>query len=206
LPYKHLNWTSFEDAKLKEVFEHTEMYLFDVYGMLRTLPPSDRDGGGGNFAASLVLLCIIDGLATWVWPKQSEQDDQEQRFKQLIRQKLPWGPEGKGKWVHKGSAAAQLYTEFRNPLVHELAQDKQARSRPDGYGEPVIGTWGDLPTDMQDIEKIDALLEWDNAWPIMRTATDAQGEPRYKLVVSGLYWAVKQMANEMISEAQTISE
>jgi hypothetical protein len=136
----------------ESVFQHTDMYLFDTYGMLRTLPPSDKDGGGGNFSATLVLLCLIDGLAKWIWPTA----DPEQRFKGLIRCGLPWGPEGKGKWVDKGNAADQLYTEFRNPLVHELAKEKDTKpkpsSRPAGYVEPVIAKWGSIPDELHDIE------------------------------------------------------
>lgn len=125
MPYSHLKWDTIQEPIRQRVFQHTDMYLFDIYGMLRTLPPSDKDGGGGNFSATLVLLCVIDGLAEWRWPTVR----QEQRFKRLIRCRLPWGPEGKGKWVDKGNAADQLYTEFRNPLVPELAKEKGARAR-----------------------------------------------------------------------------
>jgi hypothetical protein len=172
------------------------MYLFDTYGMLRILPPPDKDGGGSNFSVALVLLCVIDGLAKWSWPN----DDQEERFKRLIRYQLPWGPEGKGKWVDKGNAADQLYTEFRNPLVHELANDKKARSRPPRYVEPVIGRWGLIPEELRDIEKIDALADWNKGWPILMEAADSQGNPRYKLTAPALYWAVKKMADEMLEK------
>ncbi|MEN8130520.1 MAG: hypothetical protein ABFS45_10080 [Pseudomonadota bacterium] len=165
--------------------------------MLRTLPPSDKDGGGGNFSATLVLLCVIDGLAQWRWSTEG----QEQRFKRLIRCRLPWGPEGKGKWVDKGNAADQLYTEFRNPLVHELAKDTKASSRPAGYTEPVIGRWGSIPDELHNIEKIDVLDEWNKNWPILTESADVQGNPRYKLTVPALYWAVKRMANDMLEKA-----
>ena len=183
MPYSHLKWNIIQDPISKSVFQQANMYLFDIYGMLRTLPPSDKDGGDGNFGTTLVLLCVIDGLAKWICPTAG----QEQRFKRLIRRRLPWGPEGKGKWVDKGNAADQLYTEFRNPLVHELANDTKASSRPAGYVEPVIGKWGVIPDEFRDIEKIDALAEWNKDWPILMESVDPQGNPRYKLTVPALY-------------------
>jgi hypothetical protein len=52
----------------------------------------------------------------------------------------------------------------------------------------------------QDIEKIDALDEWNKNWPILTESADGQGNPRYKLTVTALYWAVKRMANDMLDE------
>lgn len=105
MSYTHLDYVSLQDP-LKSVFHHADMYLFDTYGMFRTLPPAGGDGGSGLFSIALVLACVIDGLAAEVWPGG---DNQEQRFKKLIRCKLPWGAEGKGKWLDKGNAADQLY-------------------------------------------------------------------------------------------------
>lgn len=201
MSYTHLNWKTLPDSHLKKLFHDADMYLFDVYGMFRTLPPPDGDGGGGNFSIALVLLCIVDGLAAEVWPRRTNVPNQEKRFKRLIRDRLPWGPEGKGKWVNKGTAADQLYNEFRNPLVHELAKDKAARSRPKGYVEPVVGKWGPVPKRLQDIAKIDALPKWDDGWPLLQESTDVQGRPRYKLSAPGLYWAVKQLAKDMVAAA-----
>lgn len=199
MTYTHLDYQALHDPHLKEVFRHADMYLFDAYGMFRALPPASGDGGGGNFSIALVLLCVIDGLAREVWPGPDQ--NQQKRFKRLIRCKLQWGPEGKGQWVDKGTAAAQLYAEFRNPLVHELAGDKAARSRPAGYVEPIIGKWGRIPVNMQDIAKIDALPQWDDAWPILSESEDGEGKPRFKLAAAGLYWAVKQLAKDMIVAA-----
>ncbi len=221
MPYTHLSYENFQDRRLRKAFKHADMFLHDTYGMFKTLPPKDGDGGGGNFSIVLVLLCIIDGLATEVWPGRAGQprqpgwrlcakrrdrvpkDDQEKRFKHLIREKLWWGPEGKGRWLDRGNAADQLYTEFRNPLVHELAKDKAARSRPTGFEEPMIGKWGAIPESMQDIAVIDALPKWDDAWPVMFETEDDQGRRRYKLAAAGLYWAVKQLAKDMAVMAQT---
>jgi len=128
MTYSHLEYQGVQDPTLRKAFKHADFYLHDVYGMLRLLPPPDRARGGGNFAASLVLLCVVDGLAR-IWSGSATIKDSEQRFKALIAGRLYWGPEGKGKWLHKGTAADQLYVEFRNPLVHQLASDKPAPSR-----------------------------------------------------------------------------
>ena len=53
--------------------------------------------------------------------------------------------------MDKGNAADQLYTEFRNPLVHGPANDTKGQ---------LIGKWGSIPDELHDIEKIDALLFW----------------------------------------------
>ena len=200
MPYRRLNWNSIADPKRKDVFKHADMYLFDVYGILRALPPKDRDGGGGNFTATLALLCVIDGLATKIWPTNSAVPDQEKRFKRLIRCRLPWGTPSKTRWLEKATAADQLYCEFRNPLVHEVADDRPASSRPKHYDEPVIGVWGNIPREMQDIEKIEALGAWNDNWPLLEKPEGAQARPRYKLAVAPLYWAVKKMTEELLAE------
>jgi len=202
MTYAPLDFQSIENRELKKVFRHANAYLHDVYGMFRLLPPEDADGGGGNFSIVLVLLCIVDGLATEVWPGRQDVPKQENRFKRLIRCRFPWGPEGSGQWVQKGNAADQLYSKSRNPLVHELGRDKTAASRPADFDEPIIGKWGPLPTEWQDIAKIDALTAWNDGWPIF-SEIEADGKPsRYKLCAAGLYWAVKDLAREMAQEAK----
>jgi hypothetical protein len=88
--------------------------------------------------------------------------------------------------------------------VHELAGDENVHSRPDGYVEPVIGKWGRIPVELRDVDKIDALAEGDNKWPILMESVDELGNPRYKLSVSALYWGVKRMANEMLEGCSSL--
>jgi hypothetical protein len=201
MSYAHLGYETLPDPRLKGVFHHADMYLFDVYGMFRCLPPEDGDGGGANFSIVLVLLCVIDGLAAEVWPGRDQERDQQKRFKRLIRDSLPWGPEGKGKWLDKGNAADQLYAEFRNPLVHHLARDRLVGSPPLGSGERVIGRWGRVPADMRDIAKIETLPRWDDTWPILSATEDDQGVLQYKLTAAGLYWSVKKLAKKRLHGA-----
>jgi hypothetical protein len=198
--YKPLEFNTVPDPRLQRVFERADTYLHDVYGMFRWLAPKNPDpGGGGNFSIVLVLLCVVDGLAGDVLPGRGEPA-QNRRFKQLLRYKFHWGPVAKG-WIDPVQGADQLYYEFRNPLVHELAADKVHSSRPAGFVEPVIGKWG-VPKDWQDITKIEALASWDDDWPIIGTSQDDQGRPRIKVGAAGLYWAVKRLANNLIAEVR----
>jgi len=204
--YQHLPYSSLNNESKRQIFEHTDMLLHDVYGILRMLPPEDEDGGGGNFSVALILLCILDGLATSVWPTRDVERSPKKRFKRLIRERLPWGPEGKGKWVDIGTAAAQLYAELRNPLVHQLALDTgpKTRSRPASYEEPGIGPWGKIPESLQDITVIDSMSKWDDAWPVFYEQPDRG--PRYKLATAPLYWATKRTALDMISDCLSLSQ
>jgi len=203
MTYSSLNLDRVTDCCLKALFQRANALLHDVYGIFRMLPPKDGDGGGGNFVAALALLCIIDGLANAVWPTKDGVLDQETRFKKLIVSKLRWGPEGKDKWVDKGNAADQLYTEFRNSLVHDLAQDRPSSSRPKGYKEPVIGTWGKIPEKNRTIAEIDAMTVWNDDWPIFYVDRAKQKEPKYKLSGVALYWAVKNMTEKMLRDKST---
>lgn len=202
MPYTPLNYHSVRDPELKEVFEHADKYLYDVYGMFRRLPPEDGDGGKGQFSIVLVLLCVIDGLATDVWPGKAHMSNQNQRFKHLLRKRLHWGPEGQGKWARKDTATTELYVSMRNPMVHQLAANTGESPPRIKYTEPVIGKWGPniIPPEMRDIAKIDALSDWNDAWPIMFEEPNHDGTSRFRLVAAGLYWAIKKLANELAAE------
>jgi hypothetical protein len=164
MPYRPVAYKHVPDAFLKEeIFRRADWLLSDAYGMFGLRPVSGT--GGGNWAIALVLLCVVDGISRHVYPIAGTQ---EQRFKRLIRDKLHWGPNSKG-WYPIENAAVVLYTELRNPLVHELAIDKpaRARSRAGIDKETAIGKWGPVPERLQDIEAIDAMPTWDDDWPTL---------------------------------------
>lgn len=98
-----------------------------------------------------VLLCVLDGLATWVWPTGDKVRDQEQQFKRLMRCRQHWGPEGKGRWLDKGNAADPQNTEFSDPLVHGMAHDEPSPARPAGYLEPIVRKWSRIAERLHDI-------------------------------------------------------
>lgn len=66
--------------------------------------------------------------------------------------------------------------------------------------------WGSIPDELRDIEKIDALDEWNKDWSILMESADTKGNPRYKLTLPALYWAVKRMTNDMLEEALNSSQ
>jgi hypothetical protein len=55
---------------------------------------------------------------------------------------------------------------------------------------------------MRNVARIDALPKWDDAWPILSAGKDDRGQPRLKLNVAGLYWAVKRLALDMAIQAK----
>ena len=135
MPHKSLDYQHVSDPFLVDVFGRADLLLKDVYGMF-TLPPTTLpDAGGGNWAIAMVLVCIIDGISRHVFPTKSAVSEHEKRFKHLIRQKLYWGSAKKG-WYDKDKAAVVLYTEIRNPLIHELALDRPAKARPPNTMKP----------------------------------------------------------------------
>lgn len=154
-----------------------------------------RQGGGCNFAIVLTLLCVVDGIARDVYPTKAAVDEHEKRFKRLLREKLFWGPPEKG-WIEKSEAARQFYLEFRNPLVHDLGKDNPSSARPAGFLEPNAEKWGRIPSDKQNIDYIDGLMDWDLDWATLYIQETETGS-RYKLSSASLYWSVKRMVAEL---------
>ena len=136
MPYTPVSYNQIADAFVRDdVFRRADWLLRDAYGMFALPPPSLPDAGGGNWTITLVLLCIVDGISCHVYPTDASAPDQQQRFKRLINNKLHWGLPNKG-WYHKQTAAARLYTEFRNPLVHELPIDTNRFARAVDFTSP----------------------------------------------------------------------
>src|SRR5437762_9573031 len=93
-----------------------------------------------------------------------------------------WGPPQAG-WYDKSKAAAVMYTEFRNPLVHELAADKAAKARPIEYKESAVGKWGFVA--VQDIDVLESMPTWNDQWPTLGVE-DYDGGKRLKLSCAAL--------------------
>ena len=140
MPYATIETAHISDANKKEIFDRANNYLADVYSMLSSRPLTRTRGGGCNLTATLVLLCVIDALATHVWPKapMTGRDAQAIRFSSLIAAKLHWGPVSAG-WMPKDDAAKLLYLECRNTLTHELGRDKARTFLKAGFAEPTVG-------------------------------------------------------------------
>lgn len=175
---------------MREVFHRADLYIGDAYSMFYLPYKGWRSGGGCNFPIVLTLVCVVDGIAKYVYPTEAIVDDPKQRFKKLLRDKLLWGPPSKG-WMDRGLAAKILYVAFRNPLVHQLGQDSPS-SHPMLQQEPIVGKWGRLPPSKHNIDRVDRLTIWDLSWPTMYVQKRA-GKSNVKLSASALYWSVKKM-------------
>ena len=189
ISYSHIK----DDFLREEVFRRTNMFLSDVHTMLWTNPPPNA--GGCGWASVLVLLCVIDGMATYVYPTEAGVRKQEKRFTRLIREKLYWG--NNALWFDKANAASLLYKEVRNPLVHEVALDNPAKARPRGYGETAIGKWAGIPE--QDIACIEGMVTWNDNWPILGPEKFNGGQ-RLKLGAVALYWATRRLVTELAND------
>jgi hypothetical protein len=196
MSYRPIEYGHISDEKTKMVFHRADLYLGDVYSMFNVPRKGPRRGGACNYAIVLTLMCVIDGIAGDIYPKRSVIGKDENRFKALVWEKLFWGKSAR--WLDKRVAAKELYLGFRNPLVHELGRDRPLKKKNDLL-EPVVGPWGRVPDHLRNIDRIDRLKAWDEAWPIM--AIEARdGGHAIKLVYSGLYWAVKQMVATLAKE------
>jgi len=200
MPYATIETAHISDANKKEIFDRANNYLADVYSMLSSRPLTRTRGGGCNLTATLVLLCVIDALATHVWPKapMTGRDAQAIRFSSLIAAKLHWGPVSAG-WMPKDDAAKLLYLECRNTLTHELGRDKARTFLKAGFAEPTVGVWANIRPKGR-IGIVDARKTWPDRWPTVSVLSDARGT-RYKLTVAALYWAVKDLVKKMAASA-----
>lgn len=196
MPYERIPTAHISDPLVRELFARADDFLADTYSMLSSRSLKRTKGGGCNLTATLVLLCILDATAKYVYPRKPK-NSQRKRITKLIVDKLPWGPESAG-WMRKEDAAALLYLEFRNPLTHALGRDKRSPYRRSGFVEPTVGVWGSvLPKRMG---SIDARKKWPERWPVLSVLSDASGT-RDKLTVVALYWAVKSMVASLAAVA-----
>jgi hypothetical protein len=199
MPYERIPTAHIAAAGLRELFERADAYLADVYTMCSGHQLKRTKGGACLYPSTLVLLCVVDAMATYVWPRKptGRRGDQERRLVTLMEEKLlPW-PKVAG-WTPMPDAAHILYIEMRNTLTHELGRDKASVFRQSGYAEPTIGFWGPVrPTRMS---FVDACKKWPETWPILGPLQDGRGT-RDKLTVVALYWAVKRMVKEMAAAA-----
>ncbi len=203
MPYQPLDYGHIQHPVFRKVLLHSDMMLHDLYNVFKLPPEATAQGGAGNFSIAVVLLCIVDGLAVYFYPTNRCVDDQKQRFKQLIREKLYWGPTKKG-WVEKGIAAKQLYLEMRILLVHELGADVPTSARIPGHSEPRIGKWGSIPESSRDIDQIQSMDQWNDDWPILAISEDDKGREFVKFSGAAMYWAVKKMIVELINDKSVI--
>lgn len=200
MPYAQISVGHLAKGQTRELFARANDYLADVYTMLSSRPLHRTNGGGCNLTATLVLLCVVDAIATYIYPKQpmSGQSAQQTRFRKLLVERLPWGAEAMG-WMNKQDAATLLYLEFRNTLTHALGVDQPSDLRKRGFVEPTVGIWGNVSP--KRIGNVDARKTWPEHWPVLSVLTDGRGT-RQKLTVVALYWAIKRMVSDLAAAAR----
>ena len=201
MAYRSIQCSHITDPVLAEVFEHANYYLQDSYSML-FLKPEDTGGGGCNFSIALVLLCLLDGLARDVYPTLAV-GDQGTRFRQIVREKLPWEA-GDDRWVDRGRAGNVLYLELRNPIAHELAQDKITSARPEGYLDSAVVKSRAGRT--LSVDQIDSLSVWDPAWPVLCAISKPNGRARYVLDCGAFYWSMKKMVSDFAADNELLMQ
>ena len=212
MSYEPLDFASLSDKAAREFFDRANAYLADVYTMLYARIRKSSRAGACNLTSVLVLLTVVDALSLYVHPgrvlgsectecgRGPRRDDAKKRFTQLLRDRLPWN----SNWMEKGLAAAILYVEVRNLLVHELGTDRASRARPAGTSEPVCGRWGKIPTKQRRMDRLDSRRTWPEGWPVMEVKpSTVDPQKRVKICCAALYWAVKQMAAALLEDVRS---
>ncbi|MBI5135790.1 MAG: hypothetical protein HZA24_00475 [Nitrospirae bacterium] len=205
MPYRHLPYETISNPEFRKVFHHADMLFHDVYGMFKR-PEVDGGGGGCNFSIALVLLCVIDGFGSEVYPTRVDSHGKPikpgDRFKGFVRDKLL--PQATWRDTDPNKAAEDLYKQFRNPLVHALAGDEPDAKKERGNlaeAEPVIGKWGLIHEDNWDIDLFDTVDEWSARWPLLFRHESEDGSCM-KLCCAALYCALKRTAMDLIKECR----
>lgn len=199
MPYQRIPTSHVPDPVVRAILHRADLLLGDVYTMCCKQPLKRTKAGGCQFSALLVLLCIIDALASHVYPPTKSMPQkpgiQGKRFKKLIRDKLHWPAGGIG----IAQAASILWKECRNPLTHATGLDEKAHHKYSGLDEPVAGMWGDVKPER--MRNVDQRKTWPDNWPILSldraVLREATGKPaRLKLTIVALYWSVKRLVQE----------
>lgn len=201
MTYMHLPEAKTRDKEIRRVFVHANGMLADVYTMLEfgVNPTPGVNGGRCNFSIALVLSCLLDGLATEIDPilPSGRKDDQYRRMRNLVLRLSPNWATRKHHWVTADEAAKVLWTEIRNPLVHNLGADTRPNVRRPLHSDVAV----DHP--MRDRKRltpdeVEAIDDWPEHWPVMWTkGKDEPGKRRLVVALPALYWHVKRLARTM---------
>lgn len=195
--YSHISRSHIPDRELRRALAHASALLADVYTMLGAEPIAGTNGGRCNFSIGLVLACILDGLATEVWPIEPV-DDQYKRMEALVL-RLTLGRKADG-WLTPIGTAKVLYHEVRNPLVHQLGADTRWRGRRRGFLDAAIVLHlRDRSTPTPD--ELETMAEWNPKWPVVWAKEASEPGPR-RFVVSApaLFWHVKRLTAALSSD------
>ena len=198
MTYAHVPVEHIQDPSLKRVVTQASALLADTYSMLGVRPPAGFYGGQCNFAIGLVLACIVDGLATEVWPVEPV-DDRLKRMTILLEKHMRWGQRSDG-WINRTEAAQVLYFEIRNPLVHNLGADTRWRGRRRGFADTafILETRNKRRPSPDELEQ---RATWPSKSPVIWTREKSATNPaRFVVSASALYWHVKKLTSDLAAD------
>jgi len=201
----HIPTDHIRDRELRRALTHASVLLADVYTMLGAEPTQGSNGGTCNFSIGLVLACIIDGLATEIWPIEPVKSGGQLKRMEALLLRLPWGSKADG-WITRIEAAKVLYHEVRNPLVHNLGADMRWRGRRRGFLDAAI-VLGMRDRKRVSPDELEALAKWDPKWPVVWAKKKTEpGPPRFVVSAPALYWHVKWLAINLAADDALLAQ
>jgi hypothetical protein len=202
VPFNPIPTGRISDPGMRRVLQHANNFLADAYTMLGTVPAEGSGGGRCNFSIALVLACVIDGLATEIYPIVPS-NDQYERIRALLGQ-IPWGTKAQG-WITQLEAAKVLYTDVRNPLVHNLGADTRPRVRREGFSDPaILNRMKDGTVVLPD--QLEAMSSWNMKWPVVWALPPSHpGKRRMAVSNQALYWHVKWLTSQLAGDTAMLA-
>lgn len=210
MPYQNLKFEGIQPRTLWQTFNHIDGMLADLYVFYR-ITDKQREThrfGSGKFTTTLVLCCLLDALATDVWPlrnaykeKQNKQN-QTDTLKKLLKDWFPY-EDGLG-WVPKADAIKTLIEDLRNPIVHAAGRD-DPKKRQSALSEPVIWDWNPVPKS----HRIDDVLfrdSWPTDWPLLKFDKNGPKKRRHGLCNIAFFWAVWRLASKLLNDPVVMAD
>ncbi len=160
-------------------------YFRDVHAMLRLPEPDCQIEAGCNFAITQVLLSAVSGASVTLYEHSGSKGA---RFKGVLEHYYPWAEEPIPTRDDR-EHARQLYSQFRNPLTHDLGLDLERKQRT--YKviiKRLTTSSGSRGHSEAGVEALEADARPAGLSPVLRNENG-----RVVLLVESLYWGVRQM-------------
>jgi hypothetical protein len=197
MSYKKIPIASATPHRVKELVRHLEdLYLRDVHCMLRLPQPDSGLSAGCNFAITQVLLSVISGVSSTLYPLWV-QGQGGKNFKKLLVDCYPWDLEP-SQVIAPSEAASDLYYVFRNPLAHDLGlnlEGKKAKTP-----KVLIKRLRIKKTCGLSEEKIEEIENTNQRFLMSDTLTIDDNAT--VLLVEALYWGVRVMVGRLTRDAE----